>query len=233
MSGRYAVTGHGASASAAPIEDLVLLDTSFFERETSLVARELLGKILVTTVGDHVCGGRIVETEAYLGADDPGSHAATRGVTARNRVMYGPPGHAYVYFTYGAHHMLNLVTRPVGLAGAVLIRAVEPLCGVETMERRRGRGGIDVSNGPGKVAQSFGVDLALNGARLGGLIAVYDAARVPDEAVSMSGRVGLSVGHDLPLRFYVTGSAYVSKGRTGPRRARRGAHDDGGPDEAG
>jgi len=222
MSGRYAVTGHGASASAAPIEDLVLLDTSFFERETSLVARELLGKILVTTVGDHVCGGRIVETEAYLGADDRFT-CGYQGVTARNRVMYGPPGHAYVYFTYGAHHMLNLVTRPVGLAGAVLIRAVEPLWGVETMERRRGRGGIDVSNGPGKVAQSFGVDLALNGARLGGLIAVYDAARVPDEAVSTSGRVGLSVGHDLPLRFYVTGERVCFQGtdRTAPCPARR------------
>lgn len=228
MSGRDVVAGYDASASAAPVEGLIPLDASFFGRETPLVARDLLGKVLVTTAGDSVCGGRIVETEAYLGSDDPGSHAATKGVTARNRVMYGPPAHAYVYFTYGAHHMLNLVTGPVGVAGAVLIRAVEPLWGVETMERRRGRGGIDVSNGPGKVAESFGVDLGLNGAQLGELIAVYDAAHVPDEAVSTSGRVGLSAGHDLQLRFYVTGSAYVSKGRTGPRRARRGAHDDGG-----
>ncbi|HHJ98957.1 MAG TPA: DNA-3-methyladenine glycosylase [Actinobacteria bacterium] len=221
--------GRGVPEPRAPMgDDLVPLDASFFERETSLVARDLLGKMLVTTVGDTVCGGCIVETEAYLGADDPGSHAATKGVTARNRVMYGPPGCAYVYFTYGAHHMLNLVTEPAGVAGAVLIRAIEPLWGVETMERRRGRRGVEVSNGPGKVAGSLGIDLGLNGERLGGAIAVYDAAHVPDEAASTSGRVGLSSGHDLQLRFYVTDSAYVSRGRTGPRRARRGADDDGG-----
>jgi DNA-3-methyladenine glycosylase len=209
-------------------DDLVPLDASFFERETSLVARDLLGKMLVTTAEGVVCGGRIVETEAYLGADDPGSHAATRGITARNRVMYGPPGCAYVYFTYGVHHMLNLVTEPEGVAGAVLIRAIEPLWGVESMERRRGRRGVEVSNGPGKVAGSLGIDLGLNGEPLGESIAVYDAAHISDEAVSTSGRVGLSSGHDLQLRFYVTDSAYVSRGRTGPRRARRGADDDGG-----
>jgi len=225
---RHPVAGSDACAPTASVEGLVPLDASFFERETSLVARDLLGKILVTTVGDTVCGGRIVETEAYLGADDPGSHAATKGVTARNRVMYGPPAHAYVYFTYGVHHMLNLVTEPVGVAGAVLVRAVEPLWGADIMERRRGMSGIAVSNGPAKVAEAFGVDLRLNDERLGGALAVYDAAHVPDEAVSTSGRVGLSAGHDLELRFYVTDSAYVSRGRTGPRLTRRSTHDDRG-----
>lgn len=196
-----------------------LLDASYFERPTAEVARSLLGKVLVSTVGDDRVAGVIVETEAYLGADDPGSHAATRGVTARNRVMYGPPGRAYVYFTYGNHHMLNLVTEPKGTAGAVLVRAVEPVAGLEVMTvRRGGRTGVELANGPGKVAQAFGVTLAHDGCELGGEIAVLDGPALDDAAVGISGRVGLSAGHDLPLRYYVLGNGYVSKGRTGPRR---------------
>ena len=106
---------------------------TFFDRSPELVAPELLGALLVSTAGGVETGGRIVETEAYLGRDDPGSHAATRGITKRNAVMYGPPGSAYVYFTYGNHHMLNLVCEPEGVAGAVLIRAIEPLLGIEVM----------------------------------------------------------------------------------------------------
>ena len=181
----------------------------------------MLGKILVSTVDGVLCGGMIVETEAYLGAFDPGSHASTTGITARNRVMYGPPGRAYVYFTYGNHHMLNLVTEPEGTAGGVLIRAFEPVVGVDEMVRRRGgRSGVETANGPGKVAQALGIGLEHNGARIGDSIVVYDAPRT-GRTVS-TGRVGLSSGHDLPLRFYLADNAYVSKGRTGPRpRARR------------
>ncbi len=201
------------------------LGSGFFERDTVTVARDLLGKVLVSRVGQTETAGRIVETEAYLGASDPGSHAATKGVTKRNAVMYGPPGRVYVYFTYGSHHMLNLVTEPEGIAGAVLIRAVEPVFGVEHMSRRRaasGRGAArrraaDVSNGPGKVTQALGVDLSLNGAVLGtGTLDVLDAPPARDRVAS-SGRVGLSDGHELELRFYIEGNPYVSNGRTGPR----------------
>ncbi|MBN2848797.1 MAG: DNA-3-methyladenine glycosylase, partial [Coriobacteriia bacterium] len=143
-------------------------------------------------------------------------------VTARNRVMYGQPGCAYVYFTYGNHHMLNLVTEPEGTAGAVLIRAIEPVAGIEAMSARRGgRTGPDITSGPGKVAAALGIDLSHNGATLGGDLAVYDAPRPGEARVSTSGRVGLGAGHDLPLRFYLTDNRYVSRGRTGPRSPRR------------
>jgi DNA-3-methyladenine glycosylase len=195
-----------------------LLPASFFSRDTVTVARELLGKILVSRVEDTVTGGRIVETEAYLGPGDPGSHAF-RGMTPRTSVMFGPAGHAYVYFTYGNHHMLNLITEREGVAGGVLIRAIEPLFGVDVMERRRrGRPRIELTNGPGKLAAALGVDLSDYGTRLGeGRIAVYDAPP-PDEPVQVSGRVGLSAGWDEPLRFYLKDDPFVSKGRTGPPR---------------
>jgi DNA-3-methyladenine glycosylase len=213
---------HGRFAAAAPGPDgMRALPASFFARPTATVAREVLGKVLVSRVGDAVCAGRIVEAEAYIGAHDPGSHAATRGVTPRNRVMYGPPGRLYVYFTYGNHHMLNLVTEREGTAGAVLVRAVEPLEGLEAMIARRGRGGVEVTNGPGKVAQALGIDLRHNGMPLGEPIAVCDGRPVPDEAVGTSGRIGLAEGHELPLRYYVRGNGYVSKGRTGPRPPKR------------
>jgi DNA-3-methyladenine glycosylase len=206
--------------------DLEPLPASFFARDTVLVARELLGKVLVSRHGDTVTGGRIVETEAYLGSHDLGSHAATKGITKRNAVMYGPPGRAYVYFTYGNHHMLNLVTEGEGVAGAVLVRALEPLVGADEMLRRRvSRGGAahavrDLTNGPGKVAAALGVDLGDNGTVLGtGRLAVYDAP-APGERILTSGRVGLSAGHEAELRFYLEGSEFVSNGRTGPKPAR-------------
>ncbi len=199
-----------------------LLPAAFFAGDTTTVARELLGKVLVSRSGDTVTGGRIVETEAYLGADDPGSHAATRGITKRNAVMYGPPGTAYVYFTYGNHHMLNLVTEPEGIAGAVLVRAIEPIVGLEAMTaRRHGVPLRRLCDGPGKLAAALGITLDDNGAALGrGRIDVFDAPS-PSEPVAQGGRVGLSSGHDLPLRFYLDGNGYVSNGRTGPRPSRR------------
>lgn len=200
-----------------------VLPAAFFERDTVTVAREVLGKVLFSRVGDTACAGRIVETEAYLGSDDAGSHAATRGITPRNRVMYGPPGVAYVYFTYGNHHMLNLVTEPDGVAGAVLVRAIEPLAGEDVMAARRGgRRGPECTNGPGKVAAALGVTLAHNGSHLGeGPLAVLDAP-APAERVLCSGRIGLSRGHEAPLRFYLDSNGYVSRGRTGPRSRTRG-----------
>jgi DNA-3-methyladenine glycosylase len=198
------------------------LPHSFFARDTREVARDLLGKIVVSETDGVITGGRIVETEAYLGSHDEGSHAATRGVTERNRVMYGPPGHAYVYFTYGMHHMLNLVCEPEGAAGAALIRALDPLTGLDEMSRRRGgRTGAEISNGPGKVAQALGVDLRHDGVPLGdGDLVVYDAP-VPAEPVTASGRIGLSSGHEHAYRFYLSGNRFVSKARPGVRPPRR------------
>lgn len=196
----------------------VPLRASFFERPAAMVARELLGCMLVSRIGGALTAGMIVETEAYLGADDAGSHAATRGITPRNRVMYGPPAHAYVYFIYGNHHMLNLVAEPEGVAGGVLIRAIEPVTGVPAMtERRAGRSGVELTNGPGKVAAALGVDLTHNGIPLGEQLTVYAGTPLPDTLVATSGRIGLSAGHELPLRFYVRDNAYVSKARPGPR----------------
>jgi len=209
-----------------------LLPAEFFARPSALVARDLLGKVLVTRVGGVLTAGRIVETEAYLGRDDPGSHAATRGVTKRNRVMYGPPGRAYVYFTYGNHYMLNLVTECAGVAGAVLIRAVEPLFGIETMlVRRGGRVAEAPARGPGCAAQAFGVDLSLNDSPLGGIIAVADAPPVDDDLMVTTGRIGLRNGHELPLRFYVRDNPHVSRARLGAAPGRRGAHPERGGHE--
>jgi len=192
---------------------------SSFSRDTREVAKDLLGKVLVSTVDGEITAGRIVETEAYLGSEDPGSHAATKGMTSRNAVMYGPPGTVYVYFTYGCHHMLNLVTREDGVAGAVLIRALEPLAGTEVMRRRRGGApDANLANGPGKLAQALGVDLTDNGTLLGqGRLEVFDDDYSP-AAVCTSGRIGLSAGHEVQLRFFIEASPSVSRGRTGPRR---------------
>ncbi len=195
-----------------------LLPAAFFERHAAEVAPDLLGCVLVSTAGGATTAGRIVETEAYLGSYDPGSHASTKGITKRNAVMYGPPGHAYVYFTYGNHYMVNLVCEPEGVAGGVLIRALEPLVGLDTMTaRRHGRPLAELCNGPGKLAAAIGADLSDNGTPLGtGRLAVYDGERPAPDSIGTSGRIGLSQGHELDLRFFVVGSPFVSRGRTGP-----------------
>jgi len=207
---------HDVPAGASPV------GSDFFLREPACVAHDILGCLLVVDTPDGPTGGFIVETEAYLGSGDPGSHAATRGITARNAVMYGPAGTVYVYFTYGCHHMLNLVCCPEGVAGAVLIRAIEPAVNAESMRRRRGpRRDIDLCNGPGKLTQALGVDLGDNGSTLGvGRVNVYDGVREAPKDVGVSGRVGLSAGHELELRYFVLRSPYVSRGRTGPSGAR-------------
>jgi len=200
------------------------LQHEFFERDAREVARGLLGKVVLSRAGGVIVGGRIVETEAYLGADDPGSHAATRGITPRNKVMYGPPGHTYVYFTYGNHHMLNLVAEPEGTAGGVLIRAIEPTFGMETIRRRReGRPDRDLTNGPGKLATALGLDLSDNASRLGeGNVVVFEGEDVANGEVAVSGRIGLRAGHELHLRYFVKDSEFVSRGKPGaPSPARR------------
>ena len=137
------------------------LDRAFFSRDPRRVARELLGKILVRQEDAARRCGRIVEVEAYLGTEDPAAHSAA-GNTARTAVLFGPPGHAYVYFIYGNHYCLNVSCEPEGQAGSVLIRALEPICGIEEMAQARGveihspKDLVKLSSGPGRLAQAFG-----------------------------------------------------------------------------
>lgn len=212
-----------SSKPSFDLEHALPVPHEFFERPPEVVAPDLLGKVLVSTAGGEVTGGRIVEAEAYLGPDDAGSHAATRAITARNAVMYGPPGTVYVYFTYGNHHMINLIAGPQGVPGGVLVRALEPLLGVEVMtSRRHGRPLLELANGPGKLAAALGVDLSDNGSILGvGRLQVYYGERPFSGSIATSGRVGLSAGHEAQLRFFIEGDPYVSRGRTGPLQTKR------------
>ncbi len=191
------------------------LPRQFYDRDPLEVAPELLGKILA--VGDR--SGRIVEVEAYRGPDDPGSHGH-RGITPRTEVMFGPPGHLYVYFTYGMHWCANVVCAPAGTCGAVLIRALEPLSGLDEMRaaRRGARRDRDLCNGPAKLCQALGIDGSLNGTDLaaaGSSVTLSDDGWDPGP-IGRSRRVGLSPGRgeDLPWRFYLTGDGHVS----GPAR---------------
>lgn len=206
------------------------VEASFFARPADRVAPELLGCVLSSCVGGKLVAGTIVETEAYLGSDDAGSHAATKGITKRNAVMYGPPATAYVYFTYGNHHMLNLVCDARGVASAVLVRALAPLVGVDVMtSRRRGRELTELCNGPGKLAQALGIDLSDNGVALGtGRISVYCGQQPSPGEVAVSGRIGLSAGHELELRYYLEGNLFVSRGRFGAARSKRPRPPKGG-----
>jgi len=188
-----------------------ILPQTFYARSPDQVARALLGKILICTTRDVHCAGRIVETEAYFAKDDPACHAA-RGVTARTRTMFGPPGHAYVYFCYGNHWMMNVVTEAEGHGSAVLIRALEPLEGIATMRRRRGGvRDIDLTNGPGKLCAALGITGRFNDAPLdaGPLCIADDGYRVATPATSA--RIGLRVGTELQARFFVPGNPYVSR----------------------
>ena len=185
---------------------------SFYARRTEDVARDLLGAWLAH--GES--GGLVVETVAYLGPEDPASHAH-RGPTPRSGIMFGEPGHAYVYFVYGNHHCLNVVAHLPGGAGAVLIRAVEPRQGLDLMrERRGGRSGRLVSSGPGRVCQALGLDLSANGLPFdqGSLL----LGPAPEEQARPVGnpvrgpRVGISRATLDPLRFFLEGNPYVSRG---------------------
>ena len=199
------------------------LPRSFYGRDTRTVARELLGAILVRQVGRRVLRGRIVETEAYLGERDLACHARA-GRTPRTDVMYGPPGIAYVYFTYGMHHCLNAVTEPEGHPAAVLIRALEPLEGLEAMARaRRIATPHLLASGPARLCQALGIDLRQNRADLRGpALWIEPGDAVPDDSILASPRIGCervpAPWDRMPLRFHVAGSPHVSPGRA-PGRA--------------
>lgn len=189
------------------------LPRSFYDRSTELVARELIGKVLVKQSAGGRASGRIVETEAYTGSTDPASHAYRRP-TARNRVMFGPAGFLYVYLSYGMHVCCNVVTESDGIAGAVLIRALEPIDGIELMLTRRGPRPVrDLCNGPGKLCRALDIDLGDYGADLEqSPVRLEDDGFVPQQ-LAVSGRIGITVGTDLPLRFFLPGNAFVSPGR--------------------
>jgi DNA-3-methyladenine glycosylase len=198
---------------------LARLSRAFYARDSADVARELLGKVLVRPLDRVLLRGRIVEVEAYRGQADPGSHAY-RGPSQRNSVMFGDAGHLYVYMSYGVHFCVNAVTDRGGIAGAVLLRALEPISGIVEMEKRRGpRPVVDLCNGPGKLCQAFGITREQNGIDLDtGEIWIEDDGWVSVQ-IDNSRRIGLSAGADLPLRFYVTDSPYVSRARPpAPRR---------------
>lgn len=191
------------------------LPREFYEQDTLVVAQKLLGQKVVRrlTTGESL-SGVIVETEGYL-TGDPASHAF-RGETPRNRAMFGPPGHAYVYLSYGFHRMLNVVCGPPGVGEAVLIRAIEPISGIDAM--RRHRSGIEkarlLTNGPGKLAQALGLTRAgddgkdVTDPESDLVIAAHSFG--PFEVVSTT-RIGISQGIDSPWRYYVRGNPYVSR----------------------
>ena len=204
------------------------LPRRFYARPPVVVARALLGRLLVCDLGRTRVAGRIVEVEAYGGARDPASHAF-RGPTARNRTMFGPPGHAYVYFTYGMHHCLNVVTGAPGRAGAVLIRALEPVAGLVAMARRRG--GVPwerLTRGPGCVARALGLTRTHDGIDLtrGPLWLGAVAGRRGGRPVVESPRIGITRGVARRWRFYLDGHPCVSassrRARTGTRPGGRG-----------
>jgi DNA-3-methyladenine glycosylase len=189
----------------------MILPPSFYARPTLRVARDLLGQILVHETTRGTAAGRIVEVEAYLPKNDPGCHAA-KGKTPRNQVMFGPPGHAYVYFCYGNHYLFNVVTEKNGTPGAVLIRALEPVQGRELMAKRRG--GLEVSsrqltNGPGKLVQALGIRREHNQSAICQKPLYIQKAERTGK-VKTTTRIGITEGSELLLRFCLEGNSYLS-----------------------
>jgi len=201
---------HRASGASPP---RIPLERSFYERDTVPVAKDLLGKLLVRRLGATVLEGMIVEVEAYRGNDDPASHAY-RGITRRNRVMFGQPGHAYVYFTYGMHYCLNVTTEPIGQPGAVLIRAAQPLRGIDRMMKERRTQRIkDLANGPAKLTQAFDITKALNGydLTLGKRLYIGEGDNPEPTHIVSTSRIGIRVGLEKPWRFLIQGNPFVSR----------------------
>jgi DNA-3-methyladenine glycosylase len=214
-SGEFGVTSLGR---------VTLLKAEFFNRDPRRVARALLGKLLVRKTPRRVLAGRIVETEAYLGQGDAAAHAAA-GRTARNSVLFGPPGHAYVYFIYGNHYCLNVSCLPDGVPGGVLFRALEPVAGIERMAKTRG---IDVvketdlkdiaslkkiSSGPGRMSEALGVTRKRDNGK--SLVSLRSDLRIVDDGyrvrrVMITPRIGIVKSAERPLRYFIAGNLFVS-----------------------
>lgn len=189
------------------------LGRAFFERYSPTVARELLGCRLVRLLDGRRLSGIIVETEAYRGHGDPASHAY-RGKTGRNEVMFGPAGHAYVYFTMGAHYCLNVTTETEGKPAAVLIRAMEPIQGVEKMMENRALEDVErLASGPGNLTRAMGIDGRLNGEDVVISRRLFLEQGRKVRQVGVSSRVGVGSGTSFMWRFYAKGNSFVSKGK--------------------
>ena len=195
------------------------LPVSFFRRPAETVAADLLGAVLVSSIGNEKTEAIIVETEAYLGYDDPASHGYRHRRNARNAALFGPPGIWYVYLSYGMHWCANLVCQKAGLASAVLLRALEPVEGLDVMRRRRG--GVpdrDLCSGPGKLCQALGIDRGLDGARMSrSPVIVRPPERDELPHVAATPRIGITKAVDWPLRFHVVGSPWLSRKEKGGR----------------
>jgi DNA-3-methyladenine glycosylase len=206
---------------ASPVSRLTPLPTSFYDRDPRRVSRELLGKVLVRRDGRNLLLGRIVEVEAYLGRNDPAAHSFA-GRTARNAVLWGPPGFAYVYFIYGNHYCFNVSCLADGLAGGVLFRALEPMAGIEAMARARGLAATDVrdlrllTSGPGRMAEAFGITRASDNGK--DLTSAKSDLWIADDGtprprVKITARIGITKAAERPLRYIIPGNRFVS----GPR----------------
>lgn len=203
--GARRTTREDAGTAALPVR--------FYDRDPALVAREMLGTIVERVTEQGTVTGRIVETEAYLGPHDPACHASA-GLTARTRVLYGPPGLAYVYLIYGVYWCLNAVTRESGFGSAVLVRAIEPLSGLELMRARRpgAHRDRDLTNGPGKLCLAFGIDGTLNGGALDRPpLRILRGEPIADADVRVSPRIGISRAAEWPYRYFIADNEFVSK----------------------
>jgi DNA-3-methyladenine glycosylase len=201
--------------TVAPGRPALALERGWFDRRAEIVARDLLGSRLCHATSDGTVAGRIVEVEAYAGPEDVAAHSA-RGMTARNEVMFGRPGHLYVYFIYGMHHCMNVVCGPGAKPEAVLLRAVAIDEGIELARRRRGAAVIDVrlASGPGNVARAFGVDLALNGIDLtdGPMRIVKPRHSAPE--IAAGSRIGVDYAGAWaarPMRFWIRDDPHLSR----------------------
>lgn len=219
-----------------PSESGARLPRTFYERPTLDVARDLIGKTLYRSAPDGVTAGVIVETEAYVAAIDPSAHGY-RGKTQRNATMFGPPGHAYVYFTYGMHFCLNVVTEDVDVAAAVLLRALEPTVGIEIMRSRRGKhiADRDLARGPGRLCAAMALAIADNGQDLEGhALWIAETPGFPSDApVLATPRIGITQAVDWPWRFVLAGSPWASGRKTAKPATTDTSHAENRPKERG
>jgi DNA-3-methyladenine glycosylase len=228
MPNRHAATEKSSlptgPVTAARLRQAPILCQEFFNRDPVTVARELLGKLLIRREGRALLAGRVVEDEAYLGVEDPAAHAYA-GRTPRNSVLFGPPGHAYVYFIYGNHYCLNVSCMPEGHAGCVLLRAMEPVFGLPAMAHARGLELTAtprptqlrmISSGPGRMSQALGITRLRDNdkdltAHASDIWFADDGYR--PERIAATPRVGIRKAVEQPLRFVITGSPFVSATR--------------------
>lgn len=214
----------GKTGEEARGVERVPLDRAFFDRPVTEVAPDLLGRVLSRTTPDGTVSVRLTEVEAYAGELDPASHSY-RGMTARNAVMFGEPGHSYVYFTYGMHFCMNLVCGPEGTAAAVLLRAGEIVEGAELARtRRNGASDRDLARGPARLCQALGIGRELNGADAcaPGELMIHEGSPVPAGLIACGPRTGVTSAHDTPWRFWVRDDPSVSPYRRHTPRIRRG-----------